>query len=146
MEDNIAKSIEKYLKWLFCLLVPISLFCFILCIALLWTLIEDHSFSKKKAKDGKVVCARMELAVGDEITKLNIELRNLPIEQWPNNLVSPAHAFAIIGHKMVRPVAKSKPLDWYDTDVPVPTPSVSSEKLNYHKNPEPWNSPNGDMP
>jgi hypothetical protein len=146
MEDKIIQSIDRQFKRIFWLLVPVALAFILLCSTFAIVIVQEYFTPHKKMTEGKVVCARMDLAVGDEITKLNVELRNLPTKQWPKNLVSPGHAFAIIGHKMVRPLAKGKPLDWYDTDVPIPTPSVSSETLNYQKNPEPWHSPNGDTP
>jgi hypothetical protein len=140
MDDKLAKSIEGRLKWLFWLLVPGAFVYLIIAVGLLVLVFDEHFEPKPKAQ-GKIVVARFDLPVGTELTKANLSLAIVPEAEWPEHLVSPGHAFAVIGHTLVRPVSKGKPLDWYDTDIPIPTPSVASEQVRHEINPEPTDTP-----
>jgi len=136
MEDKLAQSIERRLKWLFWLFVP-GAFVYLLVAAVLLTMIYNEHFAPKPAKDGDIVVARVDLAVGDELSRTNLALRTMAKEQWPEDLVSPGHARYLLGHKMVRSVSKGLPVTWYHTDIPIPTPSVASEQVRHELNPEP---------
>jgi len=136
MNDNLAKSIERRLKWLFWLFVPGAFVYLLVAVALLMVIFDDHCKPEPKP-DGKVVVARSDLPVGTELAKTNLSLKIVPRSEWPEHLVSPGHAFALIGHTLVRPVTQGEPLDWYDTDIPIPTPSVASEQVRHELNPEP---------
>ena len=136
MEDKLAQSIERRLKWLFWLLVPGALVYLLVAVGLLVMIYSEH-YAPKPAKQGKIVVARVDLAVGDELSKTNLALQVIPDDRCPENCVTPAHAFAVLGHRVVRPVTRGSPLDWYDTDIPIPTPSVASERVRHEINPEP---------
>jgi len=82
MEDQLAQSIDRRLKWLFWLLLPGAFVCVVVAVGLLIMLCHGHC-APEPATVAKVVVARMDLAVGDELTRTNLELQSLPEAQWP---------------------------------------------------------------
>jgi hypothetical protein len=135
MEEQLAKSIDRRLRTVFWVLLPSAIVYLLVGILVLWALL-DMRIDGNKTDEGKLVVPRVDLPAGTRLARTNLAYKTFPENEWPEYLVSPGHAFAVIGHTLVRPVAKGEPLDWYDTDVPIPLSSVAAEKVRHETEPE----------